>query len=334
MEIDAVLTDLKAFKVPALILSGGEPLLHPHLFEIARRAKELGLYLGLSSNGTLIDADLAAKIAAVGFDYVGISLDGLEATHDRFRRKAGAFAASLAAIRHCRAVGIKVGLRYTLTQDTAPDFPALLTLMEAEDCDKFYLSHLNYAGRGYRNRKHDAHFQTTRTALEHLFAHAWAQLQRGVVKEYVTGNNDADAVFLLRWVERRWPTRAIALRQRLLAWGGNSAGVNIANIDNLGNVHPDTMWWDYTLGNVRTRPFSQIWQDVTNPLMAGLKARPRPLQGRCIACAEQAICNGNSRVRAWRLTGDFWAEDPGCYLDDAEIGLNASSVGDARVCSA
>jgi len=97
--------------------------------------------------------------------------------------------------------------------------------------------------------------------------------------------------------------------------------VGIANIDNLGWVHPDTMWWDYRLGNVRERPFSQIWQDTSDPIMAGLKQRPRPVRGRCGDCAYLDICNGNTRVRARRLTGDAWAEDPACYLSDAEIGL-------------
>jgi radical SAM protein with 4Fe4S-binding SPASM domain len=98
--------------------------------------------------------------------------------------------------------------------------------------------------------------------------------------------------------------------------------VNIANIDNLGDVHPDTMWWDYRLGNVRQRPFSEIWGDTSDPLMAGLKQSPRPLKGRCAACSGRAICGGNSRTRAWQLTGDFWAEDPGCYLSDEEIGVS------------
>jgi len=111
------------------------------------------------------------------------------------------------------------------------------------------------------------------------------------------------------------------LRTLLERWGGNASGVNIANIDNEGRVHPDTMWWDYTLGTVKERPFSEIWQDTSDPLMAGLKHRPRPLKGRCGQCGMGAICGGNSRTRAWRLTGDAWAEDPGCYLSDAEIAL-------------
>ena len=100
--------DLKAFRVPVLILSGGEPLLRPDLMDIARRARAQGFYTGLSTNGTLINAALLPEIAAIGYDYLGISLDGMGETHDRFRRKAGAFDASLNALRLCREAGIKV----------------------------------------------------------------------------------------------------------------------------------------------------------------------------------------------------------------------------------
>jgi MoaA/NifB/PqqE/SkfB family radical SAM enzyme len=71
-EVFTVMDDLKAFKVPVLILSGGEPLLRPDLFDIAARAKAMGFYVGLSSNGTLIDEAMADRVAAAGFDYVGI----------------------------------------------------------------------------------------------------------------------------------------------------------------------------------------------------------------------------------------------------------------------
>jgi Fe-coproporphyrin III synthase len=319
-DVMQVMDDLKAFGVPALILSGGEPLLRKDIFEIAARAKALGFYTALSTNGTLIDAPLARRIGETGFDYVGISLDGIEATHDRFRRQQGAFGRSLAALRLCRDLDIKVGVRFTLTQDNAADLPRLLDLVEAERIDRFYLSHLNYAGRGNVNRKRDAHFQVTREALDLLFARAWDAARRGVVKDFVTGNNDADAAYLLMWARRNLPGFDEArLRAVLAGWGGNSSGVNVANIDNLGNVHPDTMWWDCTLGNVRSRPFSAIWKDTRHPIMAGLKERPRRVKGRCATCAYFDVCGGNTRVRAMKVTGDPWAEDPGCYLDDAEI---------------
>jgi heme d1 biosynthesis radical SAM protein NirJ len=320
-EVFGVMDDLKRFRVPVLILSGGEPLLRPDIYDVARRAKAMGFYVGLSTNGTLIDESNIDQIAAIGFDYVGVSLDGIAATHDKFRRMDGAFDKSMHGIRLCKARGIKVGIRFTLTQDNAHDLPALLQLMEDEGLDKFYLSHLNYAGRGNRNRRDDAFHQTTRAAMDLLFDTCWRDQQAGRPKEFVTGNNDADGVYLLLWVRKNFPQLEKHIRAKLEQWGGNSSGVNVANIDNLGNVHPDTMWWNYTLGNVRERPFSDIWMDTSDPIMAGLKAQPRKVGGRCGACTYFAVCGGNTRVRAWQVTGVPWAEDPACYLDDEEIGL-------------
>jgi len=320
-EVLAVMADLRAFGVPALILSGGEPVLRPDIYDIAAHAKALGFYIALSTNGTLVDETNVRRIADAGFDYVGISLDGRRETHDRFRRRHGAFDASLGALRLCHDRAIKIGVRFTLTQDNAADLAWLLDLIETEGIDKFYLSHLNYAGRGNVNRKHDAFLATTRAAMDLLFAACWASFERGTPKEFVTGNNDADGVYFLKWVRERFPERAGHMRAKLAQWGGNSSGVNVANIDNLGNVHPDTYWWDYSLGNVRERPFSAIWRDTSDPIMAGLKASPRRLKGRCGACVYLVVCGGNTRVRARSLTGDPWQEDPACYLDDEEIGV-------------
>ncbi len=321
-EVFDVMDDLKAFKVPVLILSGGEPLLRPDIFDISRRAKEMGFYVGLSTNGTMINESNIEQIANVDYDYVGISIDGLRDTHDRFRRKEGAFDASMHAIRLCRDHGLKIGMRFTLTQDNADELPDLLELAEQERINKFYLSHLNYAGRGNKNRKDDVVLQTTRRVMDLVFNTCWQSEQRGMDREFVTGNNDADGVYLLQWVARHFPDRVDRMQAKLAQWGGNASGVNIANIDNLGNIHPDTFWWDYNLGNVRERRFSDVWQDTSDPLMAGLKASPRQVGGRCGQCQYFNICNGNTRVRAYQLTGDPWVEDPACYLDDDEIGVS------------
>jgi MoaA/NifB/PqqE/SkfB family radical SAM enzyme len=121
--------------------------------------------------------------------------------------------------------------------------------------------------------------QTTRWAMDLLFDRCWDYTQRGMRKEFISGNNDADGVYLRFWVRRHFPQLEGHIRARLSHWGGNSSGVNIANIDNLGNVHPDTFWWHHRLGNVKERPFSQIWRDTSDPLMAGLKASPRAIAG-------------------------------------------------------
>ena len=318
--------DLKDFHVPVLILSGGEPMLHPDLFLLSAQAKKLGFYVGLSTNGTLIDESNIQKIVDANYNYVGISIDGIESTHDKFRQKQGAFAGALKGIRLCRDHGIKVGLRFTMTQDNASELPDLLQLMDDEGVDKFYFSHLNYAGRGNKNRKDDVAHQRTRKAMNLLFNASMQSVKSGKNKEFVTGNNDADGVYLLHWVRLHYPEQADNIQARLRQWGGNSSGVNIANIDNLGNVHPDTMWWNYNLGNIKDRPFSDIWRDTSDPLMAGLKAHPRKIKGRCSVCQYFDICGGNTRTRAFQTTGDPWWEDSGCYLSDDELGIDVNKI--------
>lgn len=325
-EAVAVLDDLAAFHIPALILSGGEPLSRPDTLDLARRAKAHGLYTALSTNGTPIKGAAADEIAAIGFDYVGISLDGIGATNDWFRGQAGAFEAALGGVRECVARGVKVGLRFTMTSDNARQLPELIALAKAEKVNKFYLSHLVYAGRGNKHRSDDTPRQVTRAALDLLLEEAWRAAEREEEFEIVTGNNDADAVYFLLWAAERFPPGRLAhVRAHLEAWGGNSSGLGVANIDTQGVVHPDTYWSGYAVGNVRERPFSAIWRDASEPMLAALRTRPRPLKGRCGQCAFKAVCGGNTRIRALQLTGDPWEADPACYLSDREIGLAAAA---------
>jgi heme d1 biosynthesis radical SAM protein NirJ len=323
-QVFSTMDNLKKFKVPVLILSGGEPLMREDIFDISSRAKSMGFYVGLSTNGTLINKENIKKIASVNYDYVGISIDGIRKTHDKFRRRIGAFYDAMQGIELCKQHGIKVGMRFTLTQDNAEELPQVLRLMNEYDIDKFYLSHLNYAGRGNKNRADDVIHSMTRDAMTLLYNTCYEAVKNNLNKEFVTGNNDADGVFLLFWVKQHFPDKYAEIKLRLEQWGGNASGVNIANIDNLGNVHPDTFWWNYHLGNVKTRDFSEIWQDTSDPLMAGLKMKNRPIKGRCSECQYLSICGGNTRVRAYQLTGDPWDEDPACYLYDNEIGVNSN----------
>jgi len=321
-QVFTTMDDLKQFKVPVLILSGGEPLMRADIFEISQRAKDMGFYVGLSTNGTLITEQNIKDIARVNYDYVGISIDGIKETHDKFRRRIGSFDEAMKGITLCKEHGIKVGMRFTLTQDNAHELPQVLQLMDQYNIDKFYLSHLNYAGRGNKNREDDVYHNITRDAMTLLFNRSFNAVKNNQNKEFVTGNNDADGVYLLHWVEQYFPAKYQEIKTRLEQWGGNASGVNIANIDNLGNVHPDTFWWNYNLGNVKERAFSEIWQDTSDPLMAGFKMQNRPLKGRCAECKHLSICGGNTRVRSYQLTGDPWNEDPACYLYDSEIGVN------------
>lgn len=325
-QIKATIDDLKIAQVPVIILSGGEPLLRPDIFDITAYAKSKGFYVALSTNGTLINEDNIAQIKAAEYQYVGISIDGLEEFHDEFRRQKGSFKTSMHAIKLCKEAGIKVGMRLCLTRDNFKDLPAMLDLMEENKVDKFYLSHLNYSGRGKRSAETDAMFQMTKAAMELLFERAYSHISKGIETDFVTGNNDADGPFLLQWLENKfgpqYPQRIKNITQRLIKWGGNASGINVANIDNTGVIHPDTYWWNHDIGNVKSEKFSDVWKNTQDPLMLGFRQKPRPVKGRCAQCQYLAICGGNTRTRAFAQTGDAWAEDPGCYLSDDDIGYS------------
>ncbi len=313
--------DMEAFGIYALILSGGEPLNRADFFDIAKASRPFTRMLALSTNGTKIHGEYGDRIEEIGFDYVGISIDGIGRTNDWFRGVDGAFDEAVRGIRECKNRGIKVGLRFTLTRDNAGQLPDLLKLCEDEGVDKFYLSHLVYAGRGDKNRGEDALHGHTRIALDLLLERAWEGITGGTPLDIVTGNNDADAVYMMNWARERFSDNRLSnLRDHLESWGGNSSGMGVANIDTQGNVHPDTYWSDYTVGSIKDTPFSELWTG-DDPILAQLRTRPRPLKGRCGACAYQSICGGNTRIRALQLTGDPWAEDPACYLTNSEIGV-------------
>ena len=159
----------------------------------------------------------------------------------------------------------------------------------------------------------------------------------GRESDFVTGNNDADGPFLLQWAHKKfgddplYKQRLINLKQHLINWGGNASGVNVANIDNTGTIHPDTYWWSYDLGNVKKDKFSEVWANTLDKLMLGFRQSPRPVKGRCAQCKHLAICGGNTRTRAFAQTGDAWAEDPGCYLTDLEIGVISANKSAANI---
>lgn len=315
----ATIDDLAEFGVPGVLFSGGEPLIHPRFFEIAGYARERGLRLTLSTNGTLIDASKAAQLADLGFAYVGISLDGIGETHDRFRGRTGAFEKTVAAFRHLRAAGQKSGLRLTLTRHTVSDLERILDFIEEEEIRRVCFYHLVYSGRGAQLSLLEPH--ETRRALDTIMERVEAWHRAGQTREVLTVDQPADGAYLWMRQQKRDPAAA-ARTLELLRWngGGNyGSGVGLANIDTQGAVHPDQFWQDHTLGNVKTERFSRIWSRVDDALLNGLRSGRRPVGGRCGGCRFREICGGGFRVRAWQRYGDAWAEDPGCPLSDSEI---------------
>jgi radical SAM protein with 4Fe4S-binding SPASM domain len=318
---EALIHDLRDFGVPVILFSGGEPLLRNDLFHLAAVARNAGIRIALSTNGTLIDEKIAKQLGDAGFAEVGISLDGIGANNDRFRGQKGAFEQALTGIRHCTALGLRVSLRLTLTRFNYQEIPAILQLVEDEGIDRVCFYHLAYSGRGDNLRSHDLNHSQTRQAVDTICELTRDLHRRGQPKEILMVGNHADGVYLYLKLKRADAERAGTVLTLLKKNGGNNSGVKIGAVDDAGNVHPDQFWWHHTLGNVRQRKFGDIWTDTSQPLLRGLKERRGLLKGRCARCQYLELCNGNLRVRAEAVFGDVWAEDPACYLSDEEIGI-------------
>lgn len=319
VEAKRVIDALAAFNVPAIIFSGGDPLLRNDLFDLIKYAKTKGVRPVLSTSGINIDWDTARKIKDSGVLYVGVSLDGGEEVNDRLRGMKGAFRKAVEGLKFCRDAGIIVGVRFTMSKKTIGELPYIFSLLEKEEIDRGYFAHLVYAGRGEKFSREDLDTSETRMAVDYIFYKAAEFIEKGFKKDIVTGSNDVDGVYLYLKLKEADPARAEKIYKLLLGRGGNSSGVTLGNIDNLGNVHADQFWQEHSFGNVKDRSFGDIWADTSDPLMRALKNRRGLIKGRCSRCRYFDICGGNYRVRAEFKTGDMWAEDPACYLTDSEI---------------
>jgi len=313
--------DLADFSVPVILFSGGEPLLRNDLFHLAALARNSGIRIGLSTNGTLIDEETAEKLSHSGFAEVGISLDGMETINDRFRGKRGAYRGALEGIRNCIKHELRVSLRFTITRFNYQEIPAMFSLAEQEGIDRLCFYHLAYSGRGSKLVQEDIDQTQTRQTVDTICQLTEDLHNRGLPKEVLTVANHADGVYLYLKLKQRNPERAQLVYDLLQRNGGNNSGVKIGAVDPVGNVHPDQFWWHYSAGNVLERKFGDIWTDTSDSLMRGLKDRKNLLKGQCGSCHYLDICNGNLRERAEAVYGDVWAEDPACYLTDEEIGM-------------
>ncbi|MFH1146471.1 MAG: 12,18-didecarboxysiroheme deacetylase [Pseudomonadota bacterium] len=320
-EGERLIDDLSQFGSPVLLFSGGEPLTRPDLPRLAAYAVSKGMRAVLSTNGTLITKEMARKLKEIGLSYVGISLDGMEPVNDRFRGVKGAFAAAMTGIRNCREEGMKVGLRFTVNKLNAAEIPSIFDLLEEEEIPRVCFYHLVYAGRGSKLVEEDLSHAETRRVVDLIIDRTADLHGRGKPKEVLTVDNHADGPYVyLRLVKENSP-RAPEVLELLKMNEGNNSGRGIGCVSWDGSVHPDQFWRHYSFGNVRNRRFSDIWTDLSNPLMAALKNKKNHVKDRCARCKWLDICAGNFRVRAEAVTGDVWAPDPACYLSDEEIGI-------------
>ena len=320
-----VLDDLAQFGVPSVLFSGGEPLMRPDLFELIQYADQKGLRTVISTNGTLITADVAKKIKDCGVSYVGISLDGIGLINDKFRGMDGAFERAVRGIRNCMTAGVRIGLRLTLTRKNVQDLDALFDFFEAESIERACFYHLVPSGRGAGIASQGLTHSQSRAAIETILAKTRHFKETGRKTDILTVDNHVDGIYLYLKLLKEDSVRAEKV-WKLLIWNGGglySSGVGIGCIDFNGKVHPDQFWGHYDLGDINEKPFSAIWTNPNEPLLKGLRNRREYVKGRCRLCKFFDACGGSLRVRADLHFGDPWAPEPACYLTDEEIGLEA-----------
>jgi len=316
----ALLDNLAEFGAPVVLFSGGEPLLREDLLTLIERAGKLQMRAVISTNGTLIDRAKADRFAELGLSYVGISLDGMRQTNDKFRGQQGAFDKAIAGIRNCREAGVKVGLRFTINRHNLAEVGDIFKLLVDEDIPRVCFYHLVYSGRGSKMMQDDLDHSQRRDVVDMIIDRTAELHNAGLSKEVLTVDNHSDGPYLyLRLLKEGRNERADEVMQLLKMNGGNSSGIGIACVSWDGSVYADQFWRHHSFGNVCERRFSDIWTDTSEPLMAKLKNRKPFLQGRCARCRFLDVCNGNFRVRAEAATGSLWQPDPACYLTDDEI---------------
>ncbi|WP_017212864.1 putative heme d1 biosynthesis radical SAM protein NirJ1 [Clostridium beijerinckii] len=310
--------DLKDFNVPALLFSGGEPLMKENILELLDYASQRKIRSTISTNGTLLDKDVCKSLKKINLGYVGVSLDGIGSNHDAFRGVNGAFDSALRGIRNCIEVDQKVGLRFTINKNNYKELEDIFKLIKEEKIPRVCFYHLVYSGRGSKMVDEDITKEETRQALDLIISKA---IEFGPSVEILTVDNHADAVYTYLKSLEKFKDKSDNILKLLKTNGGNRSGMAFANVDFFGNVHPDQFTWQHTFGNVKEEKFGSIWRNSENEILNGLRNRKELLKGRCSSCKWLNVCNGNFRTRAEAVYNDFWAEDPACYLTDDEINI-------------
>jgi radical SAM protein with 4Fe4S-binding SPASM domain len=318
-EAKQLLCQLAEANCPVVLFTGGEPLLRNDLFNLLAEARQLSLRTVISSNGTLIDSTAAKKLAGLGVSYVGVSIDGDESLHDKFRQSAGCFKAALTGIENCQKAGLKTGLRFTITKQNADKIPAVFDIAASANIRRICFYHLVKAGRAKNLDKLVLTPQQTRSAVDTIIEKTAEFVQKKLVDEVLTVGNHADGPFLLLKMAKEKNPLYEKARQLLIANGGNKIGEKIASVGWDGSVYPDQFWRNYSLGKIKEKTFGQIWNNPNEIVLQKLRNKDRFADKRCLQCKWFDLCKGNFRFLGADPSEKNWLLEPPCYLADEEI---------------
>ena len=309
------------FGCPVLLFSGGEPLMRRDLFELMEYARGKDLRIVLSTNGTLISESVARRLAELNLSYAGISLDGPQQLHDRFRGTPGSFDSTIRGIARCREAGIRTGLRFTMTRQNIEYIGDMFDIAKSSGVGRICFYHLIRTGRAEKLASQMPEPEQIRQAMDTILERTAAAVAEGWAEEVLTVGNHADGPYLLMRMRETKPEPAAEAEGFLRRAAGNRVGQNISAVDWTGRVFPDQFWRNYELGNILERPFGEIWQDEDDPVLNVLRNKSDYKDPKCARCRWFELCGGNFRSLTGTADLSQWCNEPLCYLTEEEIAL-------------
>jgi len=297
-----LIDEIAAMSSPVIILTGGEPLLRPDIFEIASYGTDKGLRMVMATNGTLVNSVVAKKMIQSGIKRVSISIDGKDAaSHDTFRQEKGAFAGAMAGISAMKDAGMEFQINTTITTANLNQIKDILELAKKLGAAAHHIFLLVPTGRGrdlaeqaitaaeyeetllwFHQESLDCSIQLKATCAPHYFR--IMHQQKGKIKEH------------------KKPTGHFHEMTR-----GCLGGISFCFISHVGQVQP-CGYLELNCGNVYKQSFAEIWEN--SKVFRNLRDLSK-YGGKCGKCEFIKVCGG-CRARAYEATGDYLAEEPLC----------------------
>jgi len=299
----SLIDEIVSFSQPVVILTGGEPLLRPDIYDLAGYGTRRGLRMVMAPNGTLLDAEKAARLKASGIQRVSISLDGATAeSHDRFRQVEGAFAGALRGIEFLKEAGLEFQINTTVTLKNHHELPPLLDLAVSLGAVAHHIFLLVPTGRG-REMKGEAIEGEEYERILH-----WFYDQREKVPLQLKATCAPHYYRILRQRARQEGKKVTPQTHGLDAMTrGCLGGIGFLFISHRGEVQP-CGYLEAISGNVRQQKLKDIWE--SSPVFLKLRDYSA-YRGRCGRCEYMKVCGG-CRARAFERSGDILAEEPLC----------------------
>jgi len=303
-----LIDQIAALQVPVFVLTGGDPIKRPDLFELIAHARRVGVRVSLTPSATpLLTREIVFRLKEAGLARLAVSMDGASpATHDAFRGMSGSFARTLDAVRWANEAGLPVQINTTFSRRNIGEIDAIVALIESPQITLWSVFFLVPTGRGKLNDLLSAdEFEEVFAELHKLSKTASFDIKTTEAQHYRR--------FLLqqRAAERRTGTATEGPEKLPDTIGRAPRGLNDGKgfvfVSHTGEVFPSG-FLPASAGNIRNQPLAKIYRE--SPLFQSLRD-PATLEGKCGACEFKQICGG-SRARSYALTGNPFGEEPCC----------------------